>query len=213
MTVETTAREVLHVGCGQHTLERMPEGFRDGGWREIRYDISPDARPDILGSITDMSAVASGSVDAVYSSHNIEHVYPHEVPVVLAEFRRVLKPGGFVAITCPDLESVAASIVRNGLDQPLYTAPAGAITPIDVLYGHVASIAGGATYMAHRTGFSRDTLRVALKKAGFGAVAVIRRDDVFDLWAIAMNDDATRDELLAMVRRYTRVRFAEESAA
>jgi predicted SAM-dependent methyltransferase len=42
-----------------------------------------------------MKAVASESVDAIFSSHNIEHLYPHEVPVALAEFIRVLKPGLF----------------------------------------------------------------------------------------------------------------------
>jgi hypothetical protein len=43
--------------------------------------------PDIVGTMTDMSAVADASVDALFSSHNIEHLYPHEVPVALAEFR------------------------------------------------------------------------------------------------------------------------------
>ena len=43
------------------------------------------------------------SVDAVFSSHNIEHLYPHEVPLALKEFMRVLKPDGFVLMTCPDL--------------------------------------------------------------------------------------------------------------
>ena len=37
-----------------------------------------------------MSAVADKSVDAIFSSHNIEHVYPHEVEKVLKEFLRVL---------------------------------------------------------------------------------------------------------------------------
>tara|TARA_B110000008_G_C16612067_1_gene420898 strand:+ start:309 stop:419 length:111 start_codon:yes stop_codon:yes gene_type:complete len=35
-----------------------------------------------------MSLVETGSVDAIYSAHNIEHVYPHEVPIVLNEFYR-----------------------------------------------------------------------------------------------------------------------------
>ena len=32
-----------------------------------------------------MSAVETNSVDAIYSSHNIEHVFPHEVPIVLKD--------------------------------------------------------------------------------------------------------------------------------
>jgi predicted SAM-dependent methyltransferase len=36
-------------------------------------------QPDVVGTMTDMSAVATGSIDAIVSSHNIEHLYPHEV--------------------------------------------------------------------------------------------------------------------------------------
>ena len=36
-----------------------------------------------------MSQVKSESVDAIYSSHNIEHIFPHEVPIAFREFHRV----------------------------------------------------------------------------------------------------------------------------
>jgi len=52
-------------------------------------------QPNIIGTMLDMSAVSSGSVDAIFSSHNIERLHPHEVPLALAEFRRVLAPSGF----------------------------------------------------------------------------------------------------------------------
>lgn len=60
-------------------------------------------QPDLVGTMTDMKAVCSASVDVVFSSHNIEHLYAHEVEVALAEFHHVLKPDGFVLLTCPDL--------------------------------------------------------------------------------------------------------------
>ena len=34
----------------------------------------------------DMLAVADASVDAVFFSHNIEHLHPHEAPPELKEF-------------------------------------------------------------------------------------------------------------------------------
>ncbi len=73
--------------------------------------------PDVLGTMTNMSAVATGSVDAVVSSHNIEHLYPHEVPLALAEFVRVLKPDGRVLITCPDMQP-ASKTAMSGLKPP-----------------------------------------------------------------------------------------------
>lgn len=116
----------------------------------MRLDIDSAVKPDIIGTMTDISAVADGSVDAIFSSHNIEHLYPHEVPLALGEFMRVLKPDGFSVITCPDLQSVAALVAEDKLLDPAYTSPAGAIAPLDILYGHRASMAAGNTYMAHR---------------------------------------------------------------
>ena len=92
----------LHVGCVPKRKDKTTRGFATDLWQEIRLDIDPSVAPDITGTMTDMSAVPSASVDAIFSSHNIEHLYPHEVPVALAEFKRVLKPDGFAVITCPD---------------------------------------------------------------------------------------------------------------
>lgn len=176
---------VLHVGCGLKDLSSMPAPFRDGSWREIKLDISAANRPDVIGSMTDMGEVASGSVDAVYSSHNIEHLHDHEVPVALAEFRRVLRDDGFALITCPDLQAVAALIAEDRLGEPAYRSPSGPITPLDILYGHRAAVARGNLYMAHKTGFTRRTLGEALGRARFASVIARRRPAQFDLWALA----------------------------
>jgi hypothetical protein len=134
-----------------------------------------------------MAAVQSGSVDAVFSSHNIEHLYPHEVPIALAEFKRVLNEDGFVVITCPDLKSVAALIAEDKLTVPAYTSPAGPITPLDILYGHRPQLAHGNLYMAHRCGFTQGVLYGTLRAAGFAAVATMARGfaPFFDLLALA----------------------------
>ena len=132
-----------------------------------------------------MSAVAESSVDAVFSSHNIEHLYPDEVPAALAEFRRVLKPNGFALITCPDLRSVCALVAEDQLTEPAYTSPAGPIAPIDILFGHRASMQAGNRYMAHRCGFTQKVLTGTLQAAGFNQVATLVRPKAFDLWALA----------------------------
>lgn len=54
--------------------------------------------------------MTSGSVDAVHSSHTLEQRLRHDVPTVLAEFLRVLRPGGPLLIACPDLQAVAALV-------------------------------------------------------------------------------------------------------
>lgn len=191
----------LHVGCGAQQKENTLPVFNDGDWDEIRLDIDPAARPDILGSMTDLSGLADGSVDAVFSSHNIEHLYPHEVPIALREFRRVLGDDGFAVITCPDLQSVCALVAANRLTEPAYISPSGPIAPLDILYGLRTAIAQGQHGMAHRTGFTRDSLQAALREAGFGSVAVIARPEHYDLWAVATARVFSQDEWLALTRR------------
>lgn len=179
-------KTLLHVGCGSKRQSQTTPGLATADWREIRFDIDPATQPDILGSLTDLSALPAEAVDAVFSSHNIEHVYPHEVPVALGEFWRVLKPDGFLVITCPDLQSVCALVAEDKLLTPAYTSPAGPIAPIDMLYGHRASIRAGQTAMAHRGGFTRTTLVGTLRASGFDGVISHRRGHPhYDLFALA----------------------------
>ncbi len=191
----------LHVGCGPKRQNRTTRGFAASEWTELRLDIDPAVEPDIIGTMTDMAAVATGSVDAIFSSHNIEHLYPHEVPVALAEFNRVLDDKGFVVITCPDLQSVAALVAEDKLTEPAYLSPAGPIAPLDILYGHRPAMAAGNLYMAHRCGFTQRVLQATLQAAGFASVATMRRPaPAFDLWAIASKIERGEHEMRAMAQ-------------
>lgn len=180
----SSQKKVLHVGCGSYSFSRLHETFRTEEWQEIRLDIDPDVKPDIIGSITNMKAVPNQSVDAVWSSHNLEHVYYHEVPIALAEFYRVLKPGGRVLITLPDIQKVAEYVASGRLEETLYVSPSGPIAAVDILYGLGSAIADGKYYMAHRTGFTQETLAEKLKMAGFTSVEV-HPDEQLALWATA----------------------------
>ena len=125
---EAAERLVLHVGCGAPNPDKVPAAFFPRGeWRELRLDIDPEVQPDIESSITDMAAVADGSVDAVWSSHNLEHLEPHEVSVAMAEFFRVIKPGGFAVVTVPDLQQVATLIAEGKLEDAAYMSAMGPI--------------------------------------------------------------------------------------
>jgi SAM-dependent methyltransferase len=176
-------RTVLHVGCGPANPAKLHAHFRSPGWREVRLDIDPRVAPDIVASITEMTPVADASADAVWSSHNLEHLEAHQVPRALGEFLRVLKPGGFLLITLPDLQAVAAHVAADNLEEPLYQAPAGPIAAIDILFGFRRAIAQGNTFMAHRTGFTATTLARHLRFSGFTNIRTERR--TFDLWAVA----------------------------
>src|SRR3982751_3382986 len=46
------------------------------------------------------------SVDAIYSSHMLEHLSLGDADLVLVECRRVLKPGAVLRLALPDLRSL-----------------------------------------------------------------------------------------------------------
>ncbi|MFG0465325.1 methyltransferase domain-containing protein [Pseudomonas putida] len=196
-------RTILHVGPGHRSNgAKLPAAFQGSEWQEVRLDIDPANEPDIIGSMLDMPDVANASVDALYSSHNIEHVYAHEVPQVLKEFLRVLKPDGFLVVTCPDLQTVCQLVAEDKLNDAAYVSPAGPITPLDILYGHGDAIAAGNHYMAHKCGFTLKTLNQALQAAGFAISAGKRRLRGLDLWVVASKgpmDEAAVLELAGQV--------------
>jgi len=198
----------LHVGCGPLYIDPVtkqpsrPQGFDLSSWNELRLDINPAVNPDVVGTMTDMSAVPSGSVDAIFSSHNIEHLYPHEVPIALAEFKRVLRSDGFVVITCPDLQSVCALVAQGKLTEPAYISPAGPIAPLDILYGHRPPMSQGNLYMSHRCGFTLNVLLGTLEAAGFSKVVGNCRPNYFDLWALACVSNVGNEQLLNLARQH-----------
>ena len=182
----------LHVGCGfQNKFSCL--GFNNDNWKEIRLDIDKNVNPDIVGTLTDMKLVETGSVDAVYSSHNIEHIFPHEVPIALSEFYRVLKEDGIVVITCPDLQSAGEALTQDKLFETLYESPMGPVTAFDVLFGHRKTTADGNVFMIHKGGFTYSTLDMAFYKAGFKARCGKRV--AFALYLVAFKQKKSEEEI------------------
>ena len=165
--VVTQQRRVLNVG-GQSRGIQLPGPYAT--FEQVLLDLDPSVGADIVLDVRELTSLAPQQFDAVYCSHNLEHVRQHEVPVVLAGFRHVLKPGGLAHIIVPDLQELMLACVQQGIDLDglLYESPMGPITPLDVLYGHGGLIAqSGQDFYAHRTGFSRRTLANVVEASGF----------------------------------------------
>lgn len=150
-------KRILHVGCGGSSLPPWLPG------EEIRLDIDERASPHIVASMLDMGDI--GEFDVVYTSHTLEHVYPHEVPVALSECRRVLKTGGALILMVPNLDGVQAT------EDVLYQSASGPVTGIDMIYG-ARWLLKDMPFMAHHTGFVPETLYAALENAGFHTIQV-----------------------------------------
>ena len=158
---------VLFVGAG-HDAGKQWEGYE-----VTRLDIDPSTNPDIVGSMTSMGEI--GPFDAVYCSHSLEHLYPHEVPTALSEFFRVLKPGGRAVVLVPDLEGVPPT------DDELPDAPG--MCGLHLFYGD-ARLIPDHPYMAHHSGFVQSTLRAAMEAAGFKTET--KRMSYYNLMAIGV---------------------------
>ena len=172
---------LLHVGAGFAAPDKLPKIFND--YHEVRLDIDPRCKPDIVSSMTRMKLVDDSSVDAIWCSHALEHLANHEVQPTLREWRRVLKDDGFALMTMPDLQQAAQMIADGRLMETIYESPIGPITPLDMVFGHSESIERGYVNMQHRTGFTRKRLEHELRNSGFESniLAVIG----FNLWAVS----------------------------
>ena len=159
----------LHVGPGINYKDNTTNVFNTETWKEVRLDINEDVEPDILASMTNLDIIDDNSYDAVYSAHNIEHVFPHEVDDVFNGFKRVLKDDGFLVLTCPDIKKVCKLIGEGNITQKLYDSDAGPIYPLDVLYGLRRAILHGNEFMATNMVLHQNLFLYYLKKANFKA--------------------------------------------
>lgn len=97
---------------------------------------------------------ADGSVDEIRASHVLEHFGHREVPAVLLDWVRALKPGGVLRIAVPDFGAIAEQY------------QAGADVPIQ------GYLMGGQKDERdfHRTLFDREMLADAMRAAGLVAI-------------------------------------------
>lgn len=97
-------RVIADVGCGTGATSRM---LADLGLDVLGIDLSPnmiaEARrrnPDLsfqVGSMTDLD-LEDGRLDGICAWYSVIHVPDELVPHVFSEFRRVLRPGGWVLL-------------------------------------------------------------------------------------------------------------------
>jgi SAM-dependent methyltransferase len=192
-------RVFLNAGCGPAGNLHVPRFFRN--WRQIRADLDPGTNPDLVADIVDLSAIPDGTFDAVWSAHCVEHLFAHQVPRAMAEFRRVLCETGFACIIVPDLQAIAHWIATDRLHETIYQSAAGPVTAHDMVWGFGAAIALGKISMAHHCGFTPTRFLDCLKEAGFREFVLHRRSHNLELAALALRspsaDPARHKTLMA----------------
>ena len=189
---------LVNVGSGPKGGAWLPGMF--AAWREVRVDVDAKVAPDILADVTDLSAIESGSVDAVWSAHCLEHLYLHQVSQAVTETFRILADDGFWCLIVPDLQAIAEYIAKDRLHEVVYESQAGPVTAHDMIFGFGPQLARGRSSMAHKCGFTPSLLLQKLQEVPFAEI-VLRRRPNQELAAVARKrraaDDAARDAFLA----------------
>jgi predicted SAM-dependent methyltransferase len=139
----------------------------------------------------------SGCVDWVYAEHLIEHVSLTEGIAWLAEVRRILRPGGLLRLSTPDLRRYARAYVEGGDFMVRHRRRMRAAMPIaPPMPERGAFMFNQMFYLyGHRWIYDAEELEYALTGAGFAAADIRRcgyrdgaRADVSDL------DQKVRDD-------------------
>ncbi|MDO8493142.1 MAG: methyltransferase domain-containing protein [bacterium] len=182
-------KKLLHIGPAKKKGKSyLGPGFQGDEWQEIRLDVDPAVFPDILENMTDMKSIQDNSIDAIFTSHTIEHLYPDDVKIAMEECLRVLKPDGFLVMSCPDLQSIGNHLAEGRLLDKLYESEEGPITPIDIIYGYRGILSvrrDRRESMSHRTGFTLPVMIRSLEAVGFPSVIGKRRPSSYEMWVVA----------------------------
>lgn len=94
--------KLVNVGCGQTFHSE---------W--LNFDVVPTAPGVKRWDLRRGLPFAEGEVDAVYSSHVLEHLNYEEAKRFIRDSWRILKPGGILRIVVPDLEQTTRAYLAE----------------------------------------------------------------------------------------------------
>lgn len=131
----------LHLGC----FKKKIHGF-------INVDIREDVEPDVVDDILTLTKFGSDSADLIYACHVLEHTSREGSMKALARWFEVLKVGGTLRISVPDIKASCEYYLENG-DLRVLQA---------MFYGSQKH-----PYDFHYNGWDQKTLTEDLEKIGF----------------------------------------------
>jgi predicted SAM-dependent methyltransferase len=138
------------------------------GWEIL--DVRPAPHVDHVGDAASLRAFADATFSEIYASHVLEHFcYLNELSPVLIEWHRVLKPGGVLRLSVPDLDILAHLLLqRHTLD-------------VNQRFHVMRVLFGGHLHEHdhHRAGLNQEFMSAYLEKAGFVDLQRVSRHGLF----------------------------------
>jgi predicted SAM-dependent methyltransferase len=144
--MEKGKKKIVDLGCG-----KPEDSYSTNEGQILRVDIRDDCKPDFRCDLR-RTPFATGEFDIVFSSHTLEHFARTELPEVLDEWVRIMKPEGEMRLLLPNLEWAAQHIMNHEVDNDV----------LNVLYG-------AQTYDEnfHKVGFTSQIIEQLLAERGF----------------------------------------------
>lgn len=167
----------LNLGCGDHILPgwtnvdyalgarvmKLPLFPRlNRRWKLLRTDWSSEI---VVHDLRRRFPWADDSVDAIYSSHTLEHLTRAEGRRFLGECYRVLSPGGIIRIVVPDLRRFVADYDTGLRPADRFIEDLGITYPSGrgILFHLLAPLVA----FPHRCMYDEPTLLAAMADTGF----------------------------------------------
>jgi len=148
----------LHIGGNVAAL----------GWEVL--NALPGPHVDYLCNANDLTRFEDGTFAEIYASHVLEHFdYKDELLSTLKEWHRVLKPGGRLFISVPNLDVLAKLL----LDKDRLTVDERFFVMRMIFGGHIDA------HDYHSVGLNADFLLGYLQAAGFGTIFSVDTFDIF----------------------------------
>jgi len=151
-----TAQLYLNIGCGPRKIKRF-----------VNIDYNLFYRPDMWLNVCNGLPFHDGTVDGIYCSEILEHLYTDERDSLLKECYRLLKVGGGIRVIVPNLGNAIQSYVRENVEwfkeKPYsYRTIGGRLSNFLFMDGQ------------HRDCFDYNYLCEVLEKAGFTNVVQLK---------------------------------------
>jgi SAM-dependent methyltransferase len=182
-------------------LDVGASSLKFSGW--VSIDKDPAGKPDVLLDVTRGLPYTAGSVDAINCAHMLDHLDYLTGVGVLAEFHRVLRPGGWLRVTVMDLDKILAAYESGQMDRFAYCQPEvyGVVGAQSLKFGMFVfgALSGYAEYTGHRMIYNYDGLRETLERVGFSDVCVVEVGD--DLGVFSVIPNQYPDHSLDMIAR------------
>lgn len=180
----------LNLGCGQRVLP---------GFVNIDKYVCPNCNPAEYtveeGDISLLYQFADQSVDLIFAAHVFEHLSIRQGRKAIKEWARVLKPGGLLYLSIPDLELIAWEILANAgtdlqsnrLEWVIFTMFGYQISPDKKPYNglNIDEEAPEDLGQFHKSGYTKLSLQKIVLESGFQIQEIFSYDG-FGTWSIQL---------------------------